>query len=154
VSEAARGIKAFKSFAYGPRWATHEGSPWQTATAIWFDHATAVREIGAVEDLLLPAQPRPAEVALFYSSASDAWTHKRNLAFGFERMHTWLALTHAQVPVDVVHESEVEQGLLEQYKVCYLSDPHLTRASAVKLRSWVERGGTLILTAGAAQFDE
>src|SRR5690606_4755970 len=108
VSEAARGIKAFKSFAYGPRWATHEGSPWQTATAIWFDHATAVREIGAVEDLLLPAQPRPAEVALFYSSASDAWTHKRNLAFGFERMHTWLALTHAQVPVDVVHESEVE----------------------------------------------
>ncbi|NLT70464.1 MAG: hypothetical protein GXX91_07190 [Verrucomicrobiaceae bacterium] len=154
VSEAARGIKAFKSFAYGPRWATHEGSPWQTATSIWFDQATAVREIGAVEELLLPAQPRPAEVALLYSSASDAWTHKRNFAFGFERMHTWLALTHAQIPVDVVHEREVEEGLLDDYTVCYLSDPHLTRASAAALRSWVEKGGTLILTAGAAQLDE
>lgn len=154
VSEAARGIKAFKSFAYGPRWATHEGSPWQTATPVWADHATVVREIGAVEDVLLPAQPRPAQVALLYSSASDAWTHKRNFAFGFERMHTWLALTHAQVPVDVVHESEVADGLLERYKVCYLSDPNLTRASAQKLRAWVENGGTLILTAGAGQFDE
>lgn len=154
VSEAARGIKAFKSFAYGPRWATHEGSPWQTATPIWADHAAVVREIGAVEDVLLPAKPRPAEVALLYSSASDAWTHKRNFAFGFERMHTWLALTHAQVPVDVVHESEVADGLLDSYKVCYLSDPNLTRASAAKLRAWVENGGTLILTAGAGQFDE
>lgn len=154
VSEAARGIKAFKSFAYGPRWATHESSPWQSATPIWADHAAVVREIGAVEDVLLPAKARPAEVALLYSSASDAWTHKRNFAFGFERMHTWLALTHAQVPVDVVHESEVADGLLDGYKVCYLSDPNLTRASAAKLRTWVENGGTLILTAGAGQFDE
>ena len=154
VSEAARGIKAFKSFAYGPRWATHEGSPWQSATSVWADHAAVVREIGAVEDILLPAQPRPAEVALLYSSAADAWTYGRNLASGFERMHTWLALTHAQVPVDVLHETEVADGLLDRYKVCYLSDPNLTRTAAAGLRAWVEGGGTLILTAGAGQFDE
>jgi hypothetical protein len=154
VSEAARSVKLFKSFAYGPVWATHEHSPWQKNTAIWRDHAAVVREFGAVEDLLLPAQPRPAEVALLYSSAADAWTIKENLASGFDRMHTWLALAHAQIPVDVVHESEVEDGLLAKYKVAYLSDPNLTRATAQKLADWVRAGGTLVLAAGAGERDE
>jgi hypothetical protein len=154
VSEAARGVKIFKSFAYGPVWATHESSPWQKNTALWGDHAAVVREVGAVEEMLLPAQPRPAEVALLYSSAADAWTVQKNLASGFDRMHTWLALTHAQIPVDIVHESEVEDGLLSKYKVAYLSDPNLTRAAAAKLAAWVRAGGTLVLAAGAGQRDE
>lgn len=154
ISEAARGVKMFESFAYGPVWATHENSPWQKSPHIWGDHAAAVREIGAVEEFLLPARPQPAQVALLYSSASDIWSLGHNLAPGFERMNTWLALAHAQIPVDVVHESEVAGGLLNTYKVCYLSGPNLTRAAALKLRDWVKAGGTLVLTAGAGQRDE
>jgi hypothetical protein len=154
VSEAARGVKIFISFAYGPEWAMHERSPWLKNTSIWDDHAAVVRELGAVEDMLLPAQPRPAQVALLYSSAADIWTIKQNLASGFDRMHTWLALTHAQIPVDVVHESEVADGLLSKYKVAYLSDPNLTRAAALKLADWVQAGGTLVLAAGAGERDE
>lgn len=154
VSEAARGVRAFDSFAYGPVWATHEGSPWQKNIALWKDHASAVHEIGAVEEWLLPAKPQKAEVALLYSSAADAWNVGQNLASGFDRMHTWLALAHAQIPVDVVHESEVADGVLAGYKVAYLSDPNLTRAAAQKLADWVRGGGTLILAAGAGARDE
>lgn len=155
ISEAARGVKAFKSFAYGPEWTTHENSPWQKVTSLWGDHAALIHEIGAVEDVLTPAMPQKAEVALLYSSAADAWNYQGNLASGFERMHTWLALTHAQIPVDVVHESEVAEGVLGSgYKVCYLADTHITRAAADKLSKWVEDGGTLILSAGAGQRDE
>ena len=154
ASEAARGVKMFESFHYGPAWATHEGAPWQRYPQVWGDHTAAIREIGAVEDLLLPAKPKPAQVALLYSSASDAWTITQNLASGFDRMHTWLALTHAQIPIDVVHESEVADGLLANYKVCYMSDPNITRAAANKLRDWVQAGGTLILAADAGERDE
>lgn len=154
VSEAARGIKAFQSFHYGPVWATHEKKPWQANTQSWSDQSAAVREIGAVEDFLLPAQPQPAQVALLYSSAADAWTVQENLASGFDRMNTWLALTHAQIPVDVMGESDVADGLLAKYKAAFLSDPNLTRAAAVKLRDWVQTGGTLILAAGAGERDE
>lgn len=154
VSEAARGIKVFKSYAYGPFWAAHETSPWQNFPAIWGDQAAVVHEIGEVEDLLMPAMPKPAEVAILYSSATDAWTFKRDLSYGFDRMHTWMALTHAQIPVDIIHESEVEEGLLDNYKVCYMSGPNLTRAAAEKLSDWVKAGGRLILTAGAAERDE
>jgi hypothetical protein len=69
-------------------------------------------------------------------------------------MHTWLALTHAQVPVDVVGERQAERGALDGYKVCYLSGPNLSRAAAEKLAAWLRAGGTLWLSAGAAARDE
>lgn len=160
TSEAARGVKLFNNFAYGPLWATHEGGPWfrthlwQAQPHTWTANAALTREFGAAEDLLLPAMPAPAKVALLYSSASDAWTVEETHAHGFDRMHTWMALAHAQTPVDVVAERQVERGLLTGYEVCYLSGPNLTRAAAVKLREWVEAGGALHLAAGAASRDE
>lgn len=159
TSETARGVRQWMNFAYGPSWASHEGGPawksalWYSKPEEWKANAEIPREIGAAEDWLLTAKPTPAEVAILYASSSDIWTID-NYAFGFDRMHTWLALTHAQIPVDILPEHEVADGQLEAYCVCYLSGPNLTRAAAEKLRLWVEKGGTLWLTAGAATRDE
>ncbi len=158
TSETARGVRMWMNFAYGPNWSSHEGGPawrshlWHGKPELWTANAEITREIGAVEDWLLTARPAPADVALLYSSSSDIWTMQSNVAFGFDRMHTWLALTHAQTPVDIVPEREFDR--LDQYRVCYLSGTNLTRAAATKLRGWVEAGGTLWLTAGAASRDE
>lgn len=159
TSETARGVRVWMNFAYGPSWGTHEGGPawkshvWYGKPELWTANAEITREIGAVEDWLLTAQPTPAEVAILYSSSSDIWTMD-NFAFGFDRMHSWLALCHAQTPVDIVSETDVVAGQLDKYRVCYLSGPNLTRAAAAKLKKWVENGGTLWLTAGAASRDE
>ena len=158
VAETARGVRLWQNFSYGPNWGSHEGGPtwrshlWHHRPELWSANAEITREIGAVEDWLLTAKPAQTEVAILYSSSSDIWTMQSNLAFGFDRMHTWLALTHAQTPVDIVPEREIER--LDRYKVCYLSGPNLTHAAAAKVRSWVEAGGTLWLTAGAGQRDE
>lgn len=160
TSEAARGVKIFNSFCYGPVWATHEGGPywrthvWQGKPETWTANAAITREIGAVEDLLVKAMPAPAKVALLYSTSSDAWTVDETFAYGFDRMHTWMALAHAQMPVDIVAERQVQRGILEGYQVCYLSGPNLTRVAAEKLKQWVQNGGTVWLTAGAAMRDE
>jgi hypothetical protein len=162
VGETARGVRLWLNFSYGPNWSSHEGGPawrshlWHARPEVWMANAEITREIGAVEDWLLTAKPAPAEVALLYSSSSDIWTMQSNVAFGYDRMHTWLALTHAQTPVDIVPEREIErlEHRLDQYEVCYLSGPNLTRAAAAKLRTWVAAGGTLWLTAGAASRDE
>ncbi|MCM8817393.1 MAG: beta-galactosidase trimerization domain-containing protein [Candidatus Omnitrophica bacterium] len=113
-----------------------------------------MREIGAVEDMLVPAKKTKAEVAIVYSSSTDIWTLKKNLAYGFDRMHIWLALCHVQVPVDILYEKQVEEGALSSYRVCYLSGPNLTSKAAEKIVSWVKNGGTLFATAGAGMFDE
>ncbi|MCX7007621.1 MAG: beta-galactosidase trimerization domain-containing protein [Kiritimatiellaeota bacterium] len=160
ASELARGVKVMNNFCYGPTWATHEGGPywrshvWPGKPETWIANASVTREVGAVEDMLLTAMPAPAKVALLYSSASDVWTLNGNLAYGFDRMHTWLALAHAQVPVDVVSEQQAAKNALDDYAVCYLTGPNLTRAAAAQLKQWVQRGGTLWLAAGAATRDE
>jgi hypothetical protein len=160
TSELARGVKMMNSFSYGPSWATHEGGPywrssvWYAKPEMWTASASITREVGAVEDMLCTAMPAPAKVALLYSSSSDVWTIDQNFAYGFDRMHTWLALTHAQVPVDIVSERQAANGQLDRYTVCYLSGPNLTRAAAAKLHAWVEHGGALWLSAGAASRDE
>jgi hypothetical protein len=58
------------------------------------------------------------------------------------------------VPVDIVSERQAADGQLDRYTVCYLSGPNLTRAAGAKLHAWIEHGGTLWLTAGAASRDE
>lgn len=159
TSETARGVRMWMNFSYGPSWGSHEGGPawkshlWYSKPEQWTANAEITREIGAVEDWLLTSKPQPAEVAILYSSSSDIWS-MNNFAFGFDRMHTWLALSHAQTPVDIVSESDVVDGQLAKYRVCYLSGPNLTRAVAAKLQTWIENGGTLWLTAGAASRDE
>ncbi|MDF1751781.1 MAG: beta-galactosidase trimerization domain-containing protein [Verrucomicrobiales bacterium] len=160
AGETARGVRVWNSFSYGPSWGSHEGGPlwrnhaWYSKPEVWRANAEAVREIGAVEDMIYEAAAPPAEVAIIYSSSSDIWTVGKNRAFGFNRMHNWMAMSHAQIPVDIVAERQVERDQLDGKKVCYLSGPNLTRSAAQKLRNWVKRGGTLVLSAGAAEKDE
>lgn len=159
VSETARGVRMWQNFSYGPSWSSHEGGPpshshlWWGQPDLWRANAEITREIGAVEEWLLTAKPAPSDVAIIYSSSSDIWTMWTNLASGFDRMHTWLALAHAQVPSDILSERDVAAGRLT-HRVAYLSGPNLTRAAAAQLKSWVESGGTLFLTADAASRDE
>jgi len=160
ASETARGVRIWKNFSYGVSWGSHEGGPtwrshtWYSKPETWRANAEIVREIGGAEDLLLTAAAKRAEAAILYSSSSDAWTSKRNHAYGFNRMHTWMALAHAQIPVDFVAERQVERGGLAGYTVCYLSGPNLTRDAAQELSAWVRAGGVLFLSAGAASRDE
>lgn len=160
ASETARGVRLWKNFSYGVSWGSHEGGPawrshtWYSKPDVWRANAEVVREIGAVEDLLIGAKAKPAEVAILYASSSDIWALKQNYAQGFDRMHTWMALAHAQIPVDFVAERQVERGGLDGYRVCYLSGENLTQAAANQLKGWIEGGGTLYLTAGAASLDE
>lgn len=160
AGQVARGVKVLENFFYGVSWGSHEGGPawassaWHAKPETWRGNAEIVREIGGIEDILLPAKPVKSEVALLYSTSTDAWTLNRNHAHGFERMHTWLALAHAQVPIEVLSERDVESGLLTACKVCYLSGPNLSRAAAEKLKTWVSAGGVLWLTADAATRDE
>ncbi len=158
TGETARGVRLWQNFSYGPIWGSHEGGPtwkshlWHRLPEVWTANAEITREIGAVEDWLVTTQPAQAQVAILYSSSSDIWTMHSNLAFGFDRMHTWLALTHAQLPVDIVSERDIQR--LDQYRVCYLSGPNLTRAASERLCQWVAAGGSLWLPAGAAEYDE
>jgi hypothetical protein len=69
-------------------------------------------------------------------------------------MHSYLALTHAQVPIDILSEEDVAEGLLEPYKALYVFGPNLHDAAAEPIAEWVKAGGVLYLAAGSAVADQ
>ena len=160
ASHVARDNKILNAYWYGPVWSAHEaGPPWnnhsiQARTDMWFSLAEIVREIGAAEDLLYPAKKRKSEVAICYSSSADIWEMGQNYAYGFERMHTWLALTHNQIPVDFLSEKMIEDGWLKNYRVLYFSGTAISEKAAIEIKNWVLKGGTLFLSAGAAMKNQ
>ncbi|HOK79832.1 MAG TPA: hypothetical protein PK354_03160 [bacterium] len=160
ASHVARDNKILNAYWYGPVWSAHEaGPPWnnhsiQARTDMWYSLAEIVREIGAAEELLYPAKKRKSQVAIIYSSSADIWEMGYNYAFGFERMHTWLALAHSQIPVDFLSEKMIEEGWLSKYRVAYFSGTALTEKAAEQIKLWVLKGGVLILTAGAGMKDQ
>jgi hypothetical protein len=160
VSQAARDVKILENFWYGPSWAGHEGGPpwansgWYSKPETWFSNAELVHEFGGAEELLYPAKKVRSAVGIIYSSSSDIWTLGRTFSFGFDRMFTWMALTHRQIAVDFLSEKMVAESNLNNYRVLCLSGPNLTQAAAKKLMDWVKQGGALVLTAAGASRDE
>jgi len=172
VSMLARDVKHMVDFYYGPSWYSAEAGPvwkssaWYAKPENWNSEAEIVREIGGAEDLLYPAKKKKAEVAILYSFTSDIWsvnfvedkfmplTADRTDSYGFDRMFLWLALTHANIPVDFISENRVAEGGLKGYKACYYTGRNLSKDASEKLAEWVKSGGTLVTMAGAGAKDE
>jgi hypothetical protein len=152
-ADIAQGAKALDMYSYTPLYAGHE-SGWYRRWSNWPAVAELTREVGAAEDVLIGAMPNPAQTAIIYSIPYDIWNVGHDNVQGNERMHTYLALRHDQIPVDVVSDRDVRDGLLRPYKVAYLFGEQLDHRDITPLVRWVRQGGTLVLSPGAASRDE
>lgn len=152
-SDIAQGAKSLYFYSYTPRYQSHERG-WYQRWEMYPAVAEVCHEIGAAEEVLMDAMPRKAQTAILYSVPYDIWNVGFDNSQGMERMHTYLALRHGQVPVDVLSNEDVRDGYLRDYKVAYLFGEQLDRRDVTPLADWVKRGGTLMLSPGAASKDE
>jgi hypothetical protein len=127
-----------------------------------------IRDAGAAEKRLYPAMPRPADVAIMLSVAADTWDtedlggagHLYSAEYNVnndERKALWLALRHAQYPVDLITDEDVAEssgGELKPYKAVYIVGSEMLAAAAEALRQWVKDGGIVYATGGAGLLDE
>ena len=151
-SSIGRGARVLQSYAYGIPYASHHKG-WYMKRDMYMVVQELAREIGAAEDLLLQAKRVPSQVAFLYSTTSDIWTLGDNELYGHDRMHSYLALMHAQVPVDFLSEDDVIEGRLRPYKALYVFGPNLDLGVAAPVVEWTKSGGTLYLAAGAGTAD-
>jgi len=140
-SALIHGAKVLNFYCYGPHYAFGDGSlsenvPAQKALA------AVTREIAKADDLLYPGRVPAAQVAISFFKSHELWQH--DIAIQVERRNTYLALTHANYPVDFLDEAMVEEGKLNRYKVFYLVDSNLSQVAAERIKNWVERGGVLV----------
>jgi len=146
----AGGARDIESYDYGP---------WYAGIDSWgrrFELYPAIRrcqlELGAIDPYLHGTVRRKTDVAILYNRTASIWAGKDNSCLLNGSFTHW-ALAHAGYDADFLAEEDVEAGALSHYKVLYLDGPQLRRPAAEAIAAWVDRGGVLFGTAGAASRD-
>jgi hypothetical protein len=145
------GAKTLHFYCYGPYYAFADG--------MISDNVETQRTVGNLtrflakaDPYLYPAQVQPAQVAILYGKSHEIW--QKDAAVGTERRTMYLATQHAHVPVDMVSEDDVAEGLLKGYKALYVTESNVRRGAARQIAAWVQAGGVLQMCAGAGLADE
>ncbi len=124
-----------------------------------------LRDAGSVEERLYSAMPRKADIAILLSWAADTWDTEDLGGAGHlysaecnvnndERKALWLALRHAQYPVDLITDKDVAAGKLEGYRALYVVGAEMLAEAVEPLRQWVDNGGILYATGGGGLLDQ
>ncbi len=147
----AGGVRDIECYDYGP---------WYAGIDSWgrqFDLYGAIRrcnfELGAIDADFHGTVRRKTEVAILYNRTASIWAKEDNTCLLNGGFTHW-ALTHAGYDADYLAEEDVETGEIARYKALYLDGPQFRRKSAEAIRGWVEKGGVLCASAGAASRDE
>lgn len=111
------------------------------------------RELGTFEDIVQDGRPRAAKAALWFSETSDIWEDNSG-SFAAAKRTLYSAIRHSGTPLDFLVEEDARDGTLDDYRVLYLCDRHVSRKASQKIATWVNDGGILFATAGSGMFDE
>jgi hypothetical protein len=169
---AAHGAKILNHFCvYNQAWGTCDYVDFSLSERMYPAIRRVIGDIGQVDARLWAARVRPAEAAILLSKANDVWDnedllsdpkqektdnlyHSNYNVDNNERKGVWMALRHAQMPVDLISDDDVIEGRLERYKVLYLVGPEIQAGAAPEIASWVAKGGVLFASGGAGLLDE
>src|SRR5262249_56743 len=156
LSLLGHGAKAVNLYSFGPEVFAPNDS-WSDHFNVYGPIADALRLVGPSQHVLYPGQPERGKVALLLPNTSHLWdssplrTQYQQEIWGLD-----FALTHAGYTVDFVDDTDLAQGELPRrgYTTLYLTGPNLAAAAQEQVRDWVNQGGTLVVTDGAAVADE
>ncbi|HUT34456.1 MAG TPA: beta-galactosidase trimerization domain-containing protein [Planctomycetota bacterium] len=168
------GGKAIKYFVFGPEY-NFPGNCYSENARVLPKMAEAHAMIGAAEDLLWPGKRPRAEVAILMPRSAQPWDAKAiripnqihdatnnhlnrsTVDYMAEVYDLYLALQHANIPVDFVDEDDLTRRGLAPYKVLYVTEPNIPEEGQRGIASWARAGGTLVTVSGAGargRYDE
>lgn len=150
----SHGLKTLYIYYWGPRYiggGSPESSSHRAETYAQINRAA--RALGPADEIIAEGRREPALVALLYNRTAEMWNQGCAWA-RTDRIYTFLALRHAHLPVDLVLEDDLTEGLLSQFRVLFLNGAHIRRAAVAPIRRWVEQGGLLYAAGPVAIRDE
>lgn len=164
------GGKAVKYFVFGPEY-NFPGNCYSENARVLRKMAEAHRMIGAAEDLLWEGKRPRSDVAILMPRSAQVWDAKdipipnqiqdatnvnlngSTVDYMAEVYDLYLALQHANVPVDFVDEDDLSPQGLKPYRVVYVTAPNVPVEGQRGLVEWVKTGGTLVTVTGATIYD-
>ena len=158
------GGKAIEYFTFGPEY-NFPGNCYSENAKVLPKMAEAHRMIAAAEPLLWPGRrPRPSVAILMprsaqpwdangISDATNASLNRGTVDYMAETFDLYLALQHANLPVDFVDEDDLTPEKLNRYRVLYITEPNLPAEGQQGVVQWVRQGGVLVTVTGAGTRD-
>lgn len=149
---AAGGAHHISIYNYGPSYGSIDS--WSTRYELYPVFYQVLHELGKADPWLFETARRKTDVALLYNRSAQIWDIDDGDTTEREAQFLYWALRHAGFDVDIIPEEDVEEGALSHYKTLYLPGVQIRPAAARTIAAWVEAGGTLFATVGAASRDE
>jgi Beta-galactosidase trimerisation domain len=168
------GAKVINTYIFGPEY-SFPGNCYSEKPGMLRRIAEANAMVGVAEDVLWPGERPHARVAILSPKSSEMWDAKNiaiptqisdatntdlnrsTMDYMAEVADLYLALQHANVPVDFIEEEDLSASALAPYQVVYMTEPDVPEEFQKELETWVKAGGTLVAisNAGAAdRYDE
>lgn len=125
--------------------------------AMWREIYNVSHDAGTFEDYVMDGQVRPARVGILLSSVDDVMTGASNSTLALhnnERKALYYALRHSQVPVDMLSEDDVIDGLAKDCQVLYVTQQWMHSKCLAALQKWTAAGGTVVALCGGGFTDE
>ena len=168
---AGSGAKAIKYFVFGPEY-NFPGNCYSMKANLLPEMAKAHRLIGAAESVLWPGRRPPAAIAILMPRSAQCWDlrdiavptaiydatntdpNRATMDYLAEVFDLYVALQHANIPVDWVDEDDLEDAAgLKRYRVLYVTAPDVPAAGQQGLATWLRAGGVLVTVSGTAAGD-
>ena len=164
------GGKAIEYFVFGPEY-NFPTNCYSERVQVLREMAEAHRMIGAAEDLLWPGKRQQPQVGILAPRSAELWDamgaplptqivdatntdlNAHTVDYMAEVFDLYLALQHADIPVDFVDEDDLSPDGLEPYRVLYATEPNIPMEGQQGIARWVRAGGTLVTVAGAGRKD-
>ena len=164
------GAKVVNSYVFGPEY-SFPGNCYSEKPGMLRKLAQANMMIGAAEDVLWPGKRSHTRVAILSPKSSEMWDAKSiaiptqisdatntdlnrsTVDYMAEVADLYLALQHANIPVDFIEEEDLSPSGLAPYQAVYVTEPDIPEEFQKELVAWVEGGGTLIAISSAGAMD-
>eukprot|EP00039_Didymoeca_costata_P021098 m.343405 g.343405 ORF g.343405 m.343405 type:complete len:1268 (+) comp22801_c0_seq1:126-3929(+) len=156
-NDIAHGVTRFDLFLFEPSTSGYTCDYVDSDGGAYPAVRAAVNEMGSFEDIINmgSAQANGAAVAILYSETSDIWYTTAG-TYGAAQRSLYIALKHAQLPVDMLIEEDclATTGRLHYYDVLYVALPMITDEAAEGIAAWVAQGGTVYVTAAGGLLNQ
>jgi hypothetical protein len=163
VSCGGAAVKAFACLAAGHTWLylytfgpidnIAEGSnSWSEHEYGYHQVRRATAALGPVDEIVAKGVRERRRTAILYNRSHEIMTGGTG-RLNHDWMWTFIGLKASQIPVEVIIEEDLNPEDLARYDCVYVGGFNLAGRHVQALRDWVEQGGLLIGTAGAARHD-
>jgi hypothetical protein len=165
-----QGAKVVTYYVFGPEY-NFPGNCYSENERVLGQIVEANRLLAFADDLLAAGSKPRSAVGLVMPRSAQVWDTDRlplpspivdatntNLNastadYMAETFDLYLALQHANVPVEILSEDELSADGLQGLRVLYLTEPNVPVEGQRALLEWVRGGGTLVTVSGAASLD-